>query len=137
MIAKYIGIPFIRGGRDMSTDGGLDCYGLCTLFYKNEFGIILPDHRDINTNISDYNKCADAMLQQSTYDDFVLVGKPKYGDLILMNVGGFPAHIGIFIEDNLMLHTNERSGSVIENYMGVKWKQKLQGLYRHKRFQVI
>lgn len=129
---RYIGIPFVRSGRDIQRDKGLDCYGLACLYYRNEFNIYLPDHTHINTSEHSYQECANSMIQQSTYEDFQQVSTLKKGDLLLYNVGGFPSHIGIYIGDDLMLHTNERSGSVIEHYRSIKWKNKFQSGYRHK-----
>ena len=39
-VRKYLGIPFADHGRDQD---GCDCWGLCCLVYRQEWGIALPD----------------------------------------------------------------------------------------------
>ena len=43
-VEPYIGIPFVEGGRSVADDGGLDCWGLVTLIYREHYGIELPSY---------------------------------------------------------------------------------------------
>ena len=135
-IEKYIGLPFVRGGRTLHKDRGLDCYGLAKLFYENEYNIILPEYEGIDTKQDDFAYCSESIMTLSTYKDFIQVDNPELGDLLLFNVMGLPVHIGIYVDRGLMLHTFDKSNSAIENYTRLKWKNKLYGVYRHKKQMV-
>ena len=46
-VEKYVGIPFVSGGRDKT---GLDCYGLVRLVLRDEYGYNLPVFNGDYTN---------------------------------------------------------------------------------------
>jgi cell wall-associated NlpC family hydrolase len=129
--SKYVGIPYVKGGRDIGNpQNGLDCWGLATLFYKNEYGVILPSYTDISMTTDRIKEVSGQLVQTDCYKHFNTVQKSKAGDLILLRVGGHPIHIGIVLDNKLMLHANTGS-SVIETYKGMKWQQRIHSFLRY------
>ena len=55
-LKKYIGVPFLDGGRDPSV--GLDCWGLFLLVEK-EFGISVPDFTIPCDDAESISPCSD------------------------------------------------------------------------------
>jgi cell wall-associated NlpC family hydrolase len=64
--------------------------------------------------------------------DWVRVAPPLFGDLLLFRTVASPWHVGVTLEDGLMLHTDEGHGSVIEPRAGMRFRDRLHGTYRWK-----
>jgi len=135
--SKYIGIDYKLGGRSIKE--GLDCYGLVLEFYKNEYGIILPDFKGVfsdartRTMHGTDGKNLKDVYDESMQEEFFEVEDSKEGDILAFTLSGVPIHLGIRIDDFLMLHTfKEGSTSCIEQYRGFKWEKRFYGAYRHK-----
>lgn len=125
---KFIGIPYIKGGREISKDGGLDCYGLVRKWYSDQYGIILPEYRLIHSTGTSLNTTE---KPQDISQDFDETDKPVLGDLILFNILGNPMHIAVYIDKNTMLHTFKTGGSVLERFTNLKWSRRLESFYRY------
>ena len=70
-----------------------------------------------------------ARLIASCKQDFLKVDSPEFGDLVLINIMGLPAHIAIYIGEGKILHTRKHTDSVIESFD--KWKKRIEGIYRY------
>ena len=125
-LIKYIGLPYKEYGRDFN---GCDCYGLIYLFYKHELGIELPTYSALyNHNNSDSIK--DIISREKT--KWIKVDKPKKFDGILFNISGMYNHIGIFLDNNLFLHSAKiRGESCIERITHPFWNTRIEGFYRY------
>lgn len=96
-------------------------------FYKQELDISLfhiysgttptrPETRDlIFSNVGDFEK----------------IENPEFGDIIILKIFGIECHIAVFIGEGKMLHTSNRSGSVIDRVS--KWKRQIVGFYRVRK----
>ena len=106
--------------------GVLDCYSLITDFYKEKFKIDLMDFERGSENkeslyLENYEK---AGFEEAT--------DLKYGDLILMQIGGaFVNHAGIYLGNDLMLHHARNRLSRREVYGGF-WKKCTRKVIRYK-----
>ena len=114
-LVKYIGIPYEK----------MDCYDLCKKFYKEEFGVELPDQHYIDNR--DVKEMAEVV--GSCKEEFVKVSDPRFGDLVLLRVWGMPAHVGLYVNDKIILHTQEKIGSMLEN-ISPRWVNRIEGYYR-------
>lgn len=116
-IAKYIGKPYEE----------YNCFDLVKEFYLDLFGLDLkhfyegravPERKEIES------------LIVSNKGDFEKVEQAEFGDIIVVNLYGYSCHIGIYLYENLMLHTIRGVGSCIEPIK--KYEKMIEGYYRHK-----
>lgn len=102
-----------------------DCWQLCQLFYKKVFGIELQSYYEHTPK----DRTDRQALIFTNVGEFVKVqSSPEFGDLVLIKILGVESHIGVFVGDNKMLHTTEKTGSVIESLS--KWKPRISGFFR-------
>lgn len=121
-VSDWIGTPYLKRGR---TREGCDCLGLLMLVHKARLGVDLPDpYCTITAAIR--NKEADQNAQF-----YVPVESPEEGDVILVRYKGFPIHVGYCIDRTWMLHTDPEMGAIIEKWCGIKWQNKVIGVYRY------
>ncbi len=96
---KYIGIPWKAHGR---TAAGLDCYGLVLLFYKDVYGIELPDF--------EYTPTGTAVQAAAIYNSIhslaqaVPAEEESPGDVLLLTYHGEASHIAIDVGSGYILH---------------------------------
>lgn len=127
----WVGIPYANRGRDIKT--GLDCWGLLIEFYRRTLGIELPSYEAAYDNSSDMNQTVNAIKYEKKDFDWKKVASPAYGDAILLRVLGHPCHVGVYLGDGRMLHTLTGHDSAIESIEGYKWKNRIDGFYRHSQ----
>lgn len=130
---KYVGIPWLMGGRDV--EDGLDCWGFVRYFYDEEMGIVLPRYDGTSKFDNGTKGCSKYIIESDTYKHFVKFDEYQPGDICMFTFGGFPIHVGIAVDERLMLHANEHNsppGVAIDNYKALRWKNRLEGFYRHE-----
>lgn len=122
---KYLHIKYKHSGRGW---GAGDCFNLLQLFYKEEFGIQIPDTGDYT---EDWYRTADLMLEQVGPMGFIRVDDPGPGDLVLFSRRGRVCHCGVLIDSEYFLHTT-RKGTAIHSRYALSRGLKLHSYYRHK-----
>jgi len=110
---NFIGLPYEK----------YDCYQLVKLFYQEIFNhnlflpyIDTPQREKANKMINEYKI------------NFTEVKKPIFGDIILFNISGLSCHLGIYLNDELFLHTTKATGCVIERLK--KYSKRIEGYYK-------
>jgi len=124
-ITQYLGIPFLHLGRDRN---GLDCYGLVCLFYRENFGIELPDYR----YEKDWDHLGLSIIQDEYSKNFIQIDDPvKYGVVTFKNLGSrIERHIGIMIDDISFMHVPDNGGVCIEKLSHPVWSRQRGSFYR-------
>jgi len=113
---KLLGIPYKK----------LDCWGVAREFYRLELGIDLKRYYDQAPNDNQVAK----NLIYTNAGDFEAVTKPTFGNIVLINLNGIEAHIGIYLNEQQFLHTTIHSGCVVDRI--AKWEKMFVGYYRVK-----
>jgi probable lipoprotein NlpC len=125
---KYIGIPFKPNGRDRN---GLDCWGLVCLVHKEELGLELFPYNDIFLTNSHENLKHVAKVIQEGKEKLKEIKKPEPFDIIVLRAGTYIWHVGIVIDKKRMLHVMDGIESVVEEYTGLFWRDRIDGFRRH------
>lgn len=134
---NYIRIPFILRGRSHE---GADCWGIIRLVLEEQFGIVVPSYDELDyENIKDTRKrwkiLSEVILKgrDDTKNGWlqIIPGTEKPGDILLIRQSGHYVHVGIVVIPNMMLHSEEGVGCVVENYAGLNWQRRVIGIYRN------
>ena len=126
---RYVGIPFEWDGHAIT---GASCWGLVWLVQKQVFGKNLPLHHECETVVrnGDHMDAAPYFAHGIP----VGIGEAKEGDVAHMwamgPTGKTPTHCGVIAGNGYVLHTSERTGSVIQPYDREPVSRRLLGIYR-------
>ena len=112
---NFIGVPYEEK----------DCWQLVLLFYRLVFDINLVQYAYEDP----FDKEEIASLIITHRDKFIPVSSPKFGDIIVLRVFGFPSHLGIYLNESQVLHTTDKTGSIVDQMS--RWKTRLEGFYRY------
>lgn len=118
-LQKYLGKPYDE----------CDCWEITKLFYKEELNINIPFETNYGVPGSDekYRKKISKVVEMHRCD-FKEVDTLEIGDIILFDILGTAAHVGVYIGENKFLHSIREVGCVVESL--AKWKRKVKGYYR-------
>lgn len=132
-VAKYVGIPYIVEGRDPEDDGGVDCWGLLVLIWREVYGADLPAYDGPHWKPgADRDAIVAAIAREVERYQPVPAGEEAAGDGIILRMAGDPLHIGLVVAPGWMIHTHETAGSCIENYRSMQWGRRVLGFRRYR-----
>jgi cell wall-associated NlpC family hydrolase len=127
IISKYIGVPYLHGGRDIKT--GLDCLGLCYLIYR-DFGINIPDgdgsEYPPDWFMFDKERYIRGIL---THGQAVELSKLKPLDFVYFSMAGIITHTGVMVDTYRFIHVLENKSVCIEQ-LSSPWRRRLAGARR-------
>jgi len=126
---KYIGIPFVDRGRNMT---GCDCWGLFRLVYRELKGIELPEY--LLSSCHALNELSPAV--EESRQVWEPIKEPESMCLIAFSIGtfvtGLVTHIGTYIGANKFLHTiAKKKMSQIERLSHPFYQRKIEGFYKY------
>ena len=124
--SNFIGIPYRLPEANAE---GLHCWELVEQVMISVFGVEPPEvvySGSIRRVAPVFMKSLERWTQVDQEDR-------EAGDMVLLSVAGHPAHCGILINKNEMLHTTKETGSVIERVCGIVWRQRIVGYYRWQK----
>lgn len=119
---KYIGIPFVDGGRDLN---GLDCWGLVKLIYKEQYNIDLPEYY-----ISAMATVSITAEMRAEEHKWIKLEQPEAPCLVVINLtcGPWADHVGVYLGVGKFIHCYKRSGVVIDRLS--HWQSRIIGYYK-------
>lgn len=129
-VKSYLGIPFKDHGfgRD-----GCDCYGLVRLVYRHELGIELPHLGDEYSNALTRLEVRKA-VNRSMADGWAVTvtdREPEPLDVLVFSRGAVDCHVGLWLEEGVMLHVIEGFDTCIERFDTLRWKRMFSRRLRH------
>jgi len=125
--ARYVGIPFVSGGRDIS---GCDCYGLVRLALFDQFGYALPPLSGDYQNALVLSETEPVLKAQLPLLAGERIKNPEPGAVAVIRFQGRPSHIGIFIDAAHILHTFHKIGAHIVRAESGSLRGGIEGVYR-------
>lgn len=123
----YLGLPFKHLGRDRK---GVDCWGLVLLYYKEMFGIEIPDWE----YEPEWSKRGGNFFKDKNKGIGERIVRPKVHDVALFFIDKndrVPNHIGIIIDTigKTMIQCG-KIGVTMACYGSPVWNSRLEGFYR-------
>jgi len=101
----YKGIPYKYGGVDKR---GFDCSGFTQTIYSNAFNIQLP-------------RTTEAIMKLGRK---ISKNNLKPGDLVFFRPSRKYRHVGVFIGNNMFIHSSTSKGIIKSNLDNSYWKKK-------------
>jgi len=128
----YVGIPYAEYGR---TRAGLDCWGLIRLIYADVFKIALPSFLtpEEGTYQTESDESIDELIALKKANWSLIADRQAYqpGDVISFHVGGYLAHVGVYVGEGKFIHARRGQDVVIEPLFGLLWGTRIEGVYRY------
>jgi len=130
----FMRIPFVVGGRGYD---GCDCYGLYRLVLLRCAGIELPLYGQEYETLRETLKISTLIRTELGDDSWSMVvrGSEQPLDLAVASLDGAASwHIGCVVRPGHMLHIERTNGHgpSVEPIWGVKWRDRIIGIYRHR-----
>lgn len=116
---KHIGEPYTK----------YDCWGIIKLFYIEVLEIDISLGLDYGKPGADkaYREKISKVVEMQKCK-FEEVKTPSFGDIILINISGTAAHVGVYLGENKFLHSIRETGCIVESL--TRWTKHIRGYYR-------
>ncbi|QIO64771.1 C40 family peptidase [Rhizobium leguminosarum] len=126
---RFVGIPYVELGR---TYEAADCWGVFRLYYRDVRGILLPSYLDEMEGREFRRNNISPLVATEKEHNWDQVDRPETGDAILMRVGRDESHVGVFIGNGQMLHSEGPHPSQIERMGDMRWRSRIAGYFRYR-----
>lgn len=125
--ADYVGIPYVPHGREYT---GADCWGILFLYYRDVLGTPVPSYSAEMDAREFRHKDIGSLVAEEREKHWQPVTAPQPGDCILMRAGRHDSHVGVFLGQGRMLHSEGPHPSVIDRMGDMRWRSRISGFYR-------
>ena len=126
IVDSLLGIPYVRNGRSVDVDGGLDCWGLAREVFRRRFGIDLPTYL-----IDDDGLRAGAFADGMAASEWVRSFKPPAWGLAVFHLRAGEWHCGVVLPDRVRFIHCRQPAVVIEKLDSPIWRNSLKGYFSH------
>ncbi|WP_434712998.1 C40 family peptidase [Rhizobium sp. YTUHZ045] len=125
---RFVGIPYVPHGRNY---GGADCWGILFLYYRDVLGIQIPSYTAEMAEVDFHRHEIAQLIAAEREQQWTEVSTPAKGDCVLMRVGRDESHVGVFIGNGQMLHSEGPDPSRIERVGDMRWRNRIVGYFRY------
>ena len=126
-VGKYVGIPFVSGGRTLS---GCDCYGLIRLVLQSEYGITLPELSGDYSDARNREQTSKLFAENLPVLTAEKLAEAEDGSVVVITEGGRPCHLGIVAGGGYILHAAEATGTICQRTSHPGLRGRIEGYYR-------
>ena len=116
----FVGLPYENEGRGPEA---FDCLGLLIAVNRDVFG------KEIEDPGFSMAQALRPSNRKKLEHQFERAETPTEGDALLFNLGRRALHVGVYINENLMLHSHFDL-STVERWSGPNWFCRFVGAYR-------
>ena len=128
MSAKdFVGIPYVPHGRDYM---GADCWGILYLYYRDVLGTPVPSYSAEMDAREFRHRAIGQLIAEERKKHWRRVDTPQPGDCVLMRAGRDDSHVGVFLGQGRMLHSEGPDPSVIDRISDMRWRSRIAGFYQ-------
>lgn len=130
-LRKYVGLPFVEGGRDFS---GVDCYGVIVLIYREELGVDLWDTSGYS--LDNYSK--ENLMLSNYYKNWEPIDKEHLQEMDVLlfttdlELPDIPTHIALYVGENKMIHCTRKLDTHISKFKKGPLGTLFHSAYRYK-----
>lgn len=128
-VAKYVGLEYEDRGRGPRHD----CWSLCRLVWREQFGLALPSYVERYATSTDAEEVAALVRGElGPWLPVLPLDNAREGDALLIRMRGVPMHVGIVVAPGYFLHVAKGVNACVERYDSLAWNRRIVGLFRHK-----
>ncbi|MGY5789047.1 C40 family peptidase len=125
--ADLVGIPYVPHGRDYT---GADCWGILFLYYRDVLGTPVPAYSSEMEAREFHRGDIAPLIDEEREQHWHQAETPQPGDCVLMRAGRHDSHVGVFLGQGRMLHSEGPHPSVIDRISDMRWRNRISGFYR-------
>lgn len=118
LYANLVGTPYEK----------LDCWGVVKEFYRLMFSIELKSYMEGKKPIEPGD--VKSLIYSKLGDFYRVTGNYEFGDIVLIKLFDIECHIGVYLGQNLFIHSARNVGCVIDKMD--KWMPRTTGFFRHR-----
>ena len=120
-ITPYIGLPY--------EPKVWDCWQLVRKFAEKELGLEFDQYMYSADTYMDDSEIIIQRERSMLGKKWIQVAEPDVGDIVIFRIRGRALHVGIYVGNDLFLHTLEGRNSCLEDLYG-HWHQSVVGYFR-------
>ena len=111
--SRYVGIPYDE----------LTCWSLVKAVYKDIYDIEIAGIREQR----------DLVKSGFWYE---VENEFQTGDVLVFKESHVKRHVGLLLTPDHMLHADQHCGTIIDRWVGVNWKPRLDSIYRCNKLAI-
>lgn len=127
MRPQFVGIPYVPHGRDYA---GADCWGILYLYYRDVLQKPVPSYSAEMQEREFHRRDIGPLISDEKALHWRQVDVPEIGDCVLMRTGRHPTHVGVYLGEGRMLHSEGPHPSAIERLDDLRIRNRIIGYYR-------